>query len=548
MKTQLHILIVLSILLSGSLSAQTAKWAIGSKCPFGDVEPHNIIMDAWGNIYSAGSFLQSGSGSTGTKFYFGADSLTGSGAYLVRLDSDGNYKWGVGAPTNFLYKTEVAADPYGYVYLFSSYVPNLTVGGYSLSATSESCFCAKIDSSGNVVWLKNIGDSASFYACASDGSGNLYLTGTYFGHSITLGSTTLTSNSTAPNRWNIFLCKMDTSGKILWAQNIGGNNDDYCMGLAATNTGDVYVMGTYSSASITIGSTVLANPTAGAIAYGFLAKYDTYGAPKWGKRTVNSVGSSGSPYAFNNLTVDNLGNPYVTGGYVGISSFDKDTLPSAASSFAYLTKYDVSGNVKWTKTLSNPNYAMGCSMTSDACGNIWVGTLNSSYIGFSLLNYDTSGSFKGAANVAADDCNEVADNRGNLYVTGDFVLDNSVFGKDTLHILDNTKTAQFVAKYSYPFCDTSKTKTGLPKQTEQGSGITMYPNPATDELTITLQNEAAKLSRAEIYDLTGRLIIQQQLSGTICKVSVKDINPGVYICRVYTDQGAGLTQKLFIAN
>lgn len=81
-------------------------------------------------------------------------------------------------------------------------------------------------------------------------------------------------------------------------------------------------------------------------------------------------------------------------------------------------------------------------------------------------------------------------------------------------------------------------------------GFAMFPNPATDELTLDVQMDAERQVKVHIIDLTGRTIsmnaydLYQEQNRVIMNVS--DLPSGIYLVRVENGKTVG-TQKLTIA-
>ncbi|WP_158267480.1 choice-of-anchor tandem repeat GloVer-containing protein [Adhaeribacter arboris] len=67
----------------------------------------------------------------------------------------------------------------------------------------------------------------------------------------------------------------------------------------------------------------------------------------------------------------------------------------------------------------------------------------------------------------------------------------------------------------------------------------IYPNPATNKLTLVLDKPDAQISTS-ITDLTGaevRLIQQQSIKNNQLELNIQDLKPGVYLLHLQTDQG-----------
>lgn len=76
--------------------------------------------------------------------------------------------------------------------------------------------------------------------------------------------------------------------------------------------------------------------------------------------------------------------------------------------------------------------------------------------------------------------------------------------------------------------------------------IRVYPNPATDYLTV--QSEDALLSRIELLNQTGQLLISEKLNHTGShNIELGKMSSGLYIYRLYDKAGnAVLSKKLII--
>jgi hypothetical protein len=84
--------------------------------------------------------------------------------------------------------------------------------------------------------------------------------------------------------------------------------------------------------------------------------------------------------------------------------------------------------------------------------------------------------------------------------------------------------------------------------------ITIYPNPALNELTIRLTNPNFRRNTFDfsiaLFDLTGRIVKEVNLAGVANTINqvipVSDINPGIYFCRISSGDSSK-TVKVVIA-
>ena len=74
----------------------------------------------------------------------------------------------------------------------------------------------------------------------------------------------------------------------------------------------------------------------------------------------------------------------------------------------------------------------------------------------------------------------------------------------------------------------------------------MYPNPASNSLTVMLVNSGLNNVSIELVDLQGRLISSyKNITGTIMNVDLSFVSSGVYFIKV-SAEGTIQTEKLIV--
>ena len=63
----------------------------------------------------------------------------------------------------------------------------------------------------------------------------------------------------------------------------------------------------------------------------------------------------------------------------------------------------------------------------------------------------------------------------------------------------------------------------------------IYPNPASEKLTLELVNIPGNSSIVSIYDLTGGLIYNKQLSSEMTEIDISAFNDGLYFIKVVSE-------------
>ena len=306
------------------------------------------ITVSGGNIYLAGGFQNT--------IYFDPSgavsmSLSSAGArdaFVAKLDGLGQFVWARRfGSINDDRAFDLGVDPSGNVYTTGYFqvtvdfdpgagIANMTAAGY------EDIFVSKLDSSGNYLWAERIGGGASEdpTAMTVDSSGNVYLTGRYYGD---------TDFSPGPANYNlapygngdIFVCKLDSNGDFRWADGFGSENFDQGEAISLDSAGNVYIAGTFQLAVDFDPGAGVANLTAAGSNTDdvFLLQLNAEtGAYGWAGRMGGVTQDRGY-----GICVDPSNNVYVTGDFTGSADFDPGAnqvnLTSAGDFDTFLCKF-----------------------------------------------------------------------------------------------------------------------------------------------------------------------------------------------------------------
>jgi len=423
------------------------------------------------------------------------------------------------------------------------------------NASDNYLFLLKYDHNGNEVWAKYAGGNKSAIAksVVVDNAGNIYVAGFYQSTSITFGTTTLTSvPSFDPNAADVFLTKYDSSGNVVWAKTIGSDGDDRASSVFVDGSGNIFLSGFFYSAKIGFGTDTLINTYAGTGDI-FIAKYSATGNVLWAK----SAGGNQEEYP-NSMTVDNTGNIYIVGRfYSPVFPFNHDTLTLVYSPDIFILKYDAGGNPLWAKGLGGNGYDEARSVAADAVGNFYVsGFYNSPTIVIGNTTLTNKGSFdlflskfdgsgnvlwtKGAGGTDDDDAHSVAvDLAGSCYITGYFYSPSIIFGSDTL-INANSSGFQgdiFIAK-------TTNT-TGIENLNANDDHIIIYPNPNNGTFTVSDLPNGMNNYSLDVFDLIGNIVYAETINSTKHTFDLK-IPSGIYFLQVKS--GNMVYHKKFVKN
>lgn len=465
-----------------------------------------VALDEAGNIYVAGSFRNSATfgnsavtGTTagtvttfiakydasGTPLWVrgkaggwgsaltvdkGGNAYLMTNSYITKYDALGNQGWEKYIGYLYLGKG-IAVDGSNNVYVTGTFSGVVTLGNtWLVSSGSNDVFLAKLDAAGNVQWVKKSGGVVDDRAngIALDGSGNVYLTGSFQG-TATFGNTILTSSGNN----DVFVAKYDASGNVHRAHNpVGLVQDAVGNSIAVDQSGNIYVTGSFKGTA-SFGNTTLIGDEATI----FIAKYSSSGTPLWAQKVNGTYTGGGTSIRF-----DKLSNVYLLGNFYGTAAFGSTTLNSTTDknlggTILFIAKYDTSGKLLWAKKGGEANTTIvneyessggtivGNSMDIDGAGNLYItgnftGTANfgdvvlvntnhtPSFNDAFVAKYDASGNPLWAKQIGGQTWERgralAADNMGGVYVTGDF-RGTATFGNGSV----TTKGVQdvFVARY-----------------------------------------------------------------------------------------------------
>jgi len=462
---------------------------------------HAIAADDSGNVYVAGYAVN-----------YGAD----RNYAVLKINASGNTVWEReinGTSTGSSDEAQgIALDAIGGVYV-TGYIHN--------SCQASDITTAKYTTQGDTAWVQRYNYAFASgtdrgYSIALDGNGNVYVTGRSDGDSSSVTNydiITIKYNNAGVEQWvvryngsgngddeattvrvaasgnvyvsgrtfngtheNYVVIKYNSSGLQQWASTyISGNGDDVATAMVIDNSENVYLTG-YSAN---------ANGTTTDIA---TVKFNSSGAQQWAK--VFNGTPDGNDQG-NSITLDANGNVIVTG------KTDADNNVSTLNNDYVTIKYDNSGNLQWAKTyngLGNANDEAN-EVTTDAAGNIYItgqsdnGTSVVQNYDYVTIKYSPSGNMSGMTTYngtgnASDVANTLILKGNDLYVTGGSYGTNSQ--RDIVTI-----------KYDV-------TLISVNEELKDNPDLSVYPNPATDQISINISNSLAVNDYSVVItDVTG---------------------------------------------
>ena len=297
-----------------------------------------------------------------------------------------NLAW-VQQPSEYIYDNLIGTDAANNVYSISNitdtvdFDPSL-LQAYTLSpgGTKDGVIC-KLTSSGSLIWAKQIGGVGNSEVTISttiiDSFNNLYIGGTFKGNVDFDMSPNMNSLSSTANSSDIFICKYDSAGVLIWVKTIGGSGLDNIYSISIDSSQHLYFTGTFVD-------TVDFDPGQGVSLQtgqpGFLCKWDSSGQ-FLNVKVFNF---------FMNAAANKMGEIYFVTNLAYTNNVDLDPGPGiynvsavGVHSNMFVCKLDTTFNMVWCN-----QYGYVGAMGGIGGGGIKVDDYNNFYInGFTKIPY-----------------------------------------------------------------------------------------------------------------------------------------------------------------
>jgi hypothetical protein len=444
------ILPVFLILISQTTFAQEApvlEWARAYGGPQDNVR--TLATDALGNTYITGRFFDTQDFDPGPSV-FNLTSLYADDAFIIKLNSDGNFVWAKAwGGVQDCYTGRIYADPSGNVYVTGSFGgtidfdPSAAVSQLTSAGSFSDIFISKFDTNGNFLWAKSLGGTSneSLSGILTDATGNIYIAGSFNGSAdFDPGAGNAFLSSVGQS--DIFVAKLDINGSFVWAKQMGGGSYDGASSIGIDLSGNIYTTGFYMTTADFDPSAAVFNLTSTGERDIFISKLENDGDFVWAK----SIGGSDFDLGYD-VVIDASENVITTGRFFstvdfdpGASAFNLTTVSALPD--AFISKLDKNGNFLWAKAMGGSSIDYGTGLSADASGNIYTtglfqgtsdfdpgsSTFNMSSIGgydIFISKLDADGDFVWATHIAGAGGGSITsdiavDPLGGIYTAGNY--------------------------------------------------------------------------------------------------------------------------------
>ncbi|GAB3574457.1 T9SS type B sorting domain-containing protein [Hymenobacter daeguensis] len=198
-----------------------------------------------------------------------------------------------------------------------------------------------------------------------DAAGNSYVSG-FFNGSVRFNNATMVANP-----GNLVVAKIDAAGSYRWiatiagtTTGIGGRNGIEGSSLALDAAGNIYVAGSFSSSTLTLGSITLTNAGGTDV---FVARLDANGS--W-RSAVRAGGATNE--SLNGIALDANGNAYLAGRFNGTTRIGSTTLSSAGLDDLFVARLDANGAWAWAVQGGTGGVDTATDVALDALGHVYI--------------------------------------------------------------------------------------------------------------------------------------------------------------------------------
>ena len=289
-------------------------------------------------------------------------------------------------------------------------------------------FITKMDSSGNLIWVKQFGSwyeySGSVPGINIDNLGNVFAVGSYTGSvdfDPGIGVSILTTSGIPINIEDLFILKLDNLGNFVWVSTIvsaSNSSGNRLFSMAVDNFGGVYVTGDFSN-TVDFDSGPGVSILQGNPSSAFICKFNSSGNFLWAKRIGNYGSGNYCSTTGTSVLCDQTGNTYVSGHCNGPIAYNSGSIITPiCNGGGFILKIDNNGNYVSSILLAGykPQYTL-----MDASGNFFIFTY--SYVNvFYAIKMDASGSILWAKTYEypIESHNAALSQSGNLLLSGLF--------------------------------------------------------------------------------------------------------------------------------
>jgi hypothetical protein len=468
---------------------------------------------------------------------------TNAAAFIIKLDSNGNYMWGKsfgeGGSNNIL---SIHIDNTGDLVMFGNINKNVSTdvdpGNESTFLYGSLHFLIKWDTDANFKWAEGLDLNSSIYVTGQKGNvktdqfNNIYLTD-IFTHSVDFDPGQDSTIITSKGSCDTYILKLNSLGEFLWVKILGSSESVVVYDLEIDKHGNPIICGMFQETVDFDPGVGVSNRTAD-FYDAFIWKLDQSGNLLFYKTFEGPSSQAASSLSLNHNAI------YVCGTQNGRTNYNPEGLPEMVNQIGktdiFIAKLDSVGNNNWVKLIGGSDYDFARSIVTNSYGDIYCRGIFRKNVDFDpnetqyslsaqtnidyfllklnqceLLALDTSISF-------FDDITLQANESRATYQWVDCSENFTPLADQTNQRFIAPYNGEFASVLTYGSCiDTTSceaiTHVNIHSEKERAEEVTIYPNPSNGEFTIQLSN-GARNGIYRIYNPLGELIIENNFNNS----------------------------------
>ncbi|HTM67513.1 MAG TPA: PKD domain-containing protein, partial [Flavipsychrobacter sp.] len=534
-----------------------------------------LEVDTLGGIYVSGSATSQGTAG----FYWDTDTtinIAGSASmeYLMKYNSQGQFQWFRTLAANYMQNPSIrlSASPSGDLFWFALLDPGLYGGGaftittrkyYAVRYSAAGSFQAAIPLDMTPPASTTTPFSVSWKFDPSTNRFYSWLSYTNNYGSLTIGNTTIASPANGTSGTAV-LSAFDGQGQNLWVKQASTNKTSRIDDIAFNTDGVLYIKGESEPGTVFCGDT--ATNASGQSPTACLMSLDTNGGLFWSNYSAN--GQLGGGF-FNVSQVNNT--LVTTGRYYGTLTWNNHSVTSTSQNYSgYLLQADAATGI--VQQLASFDASTSCTPQNTALdknGNTYITGFFQGNMSFGGNTFSSTPAWSfnhfllkyKNVNCGCDlllPAFNATHTGGKTYqctYTGQtpYTTISWDFGDGSPTLFGVSPSHTYAAYGTYSVCVTvtnacgSNTTcqyitidpTGIDDATGIFSSVSVYPNPANNEVMI---DDLASGTTVEILDMLGRRLKKATSDGTTLHISLLDLNAGVHLLRFTNKEGQSGSQ------
>lgn len=456
-----------------------------------------IAIDGANNVYTTGFFMDTVDFDPGAPSFTIAGNASGNAeSFVSKLDAAGNFVWAKHlATTNGSIGNDITVDALGNVFSTGTFngISDFDPGAGTQNVTGagdQDIYVWKLTSAGNLDWVKTMGGltKEGGTAVITDPAGNVFVSG-FFTGTVDFDPSAATNNRISAGNDDSFVLKLDATGNLIWVNAVGGPGTDVTSALALDANGGLYSIGQFS-ATVDFDSGPATYTLAGSAINTFISKVDGQGNFLWAKQINGGQNAGGS------IAVDANTSIYSTGYFRATSDFDPNSavvnLTALGDEDIYIHKMSCGTPPQLTATSSQPVLCEGASAT---------------LVGTGALTFTWN-----------------AGSPNPIVVSPTITTNYTLSGSDAIG-----------CKNSVIFTQSVSTCAGLDLSNNLETSLRVYPNPAHDRITLSLENAPDHSVTIQATNALGQLLISQTVSSSETTLSTAQLPAGIYFLSAFQD-------------